>query len=590
MNATCRNTALALTVPLLGGCGGGGGGAGGEAGDSATTTPPPPPPPATSASQNIAGFSDATSASNIDYEVGFLPRDSSTLATGEQEAFEETQVYAIGGAAAGDYNGDGYIDVFVARGDGGPNLLYRNERNLAFIDVAAGAGVAYTKSPTENYAHSGPTFADMDGDRDLDLFLGGLFGDPSMIFRNNGDGTFADVTPASGIDGLTMRNNVSAAFGDYDLDGDLDLFVSHWGSNFDRANPGDTQHLWENISTPGQIAFASVTVAAQISPIISTFAFSDPKASPHTADFTLTPTFARINDDLHPDILSVADFNESMVFINNADGTFANATDVGVIIEDNGMGSALGDYDNDGDLDWFVSSIYGQPLFRSAPIGNRLYRNDGSSAQGVTFTDVSAEARIANGGWGWAACFLDFENDGDLDIYHTNGWPSQHMWGDFRSDASKAFVSNGFGRFTERAEEMGLDDTEQGRGVVCADFDNDGDTDILLLHKKAGLSATLFSNGTSGNNYLRVQLRGTAPNTEAAGARMWARIGSREQMREIMIGNNFISQNPTIQIFGLGTAASVDELRIEWPDGRVTTTANVPANQTYVADQPGFVP
>jgi hypothetical protein len=216
-------------------------------------------------------------------------------------------------------------------------------------------------------------------------------------------------------------------------------------------------------------------------------------------------------------------------------------------------------------------------------VGNRLYRNDGSGA----FTDVTAEARVADGGWGWGACFLDFENDGDLDIYHTNGWTAENIWGEHRDDASRAFVQFAAGRYDERAEELGLLDREQGRGVVCADFDDDGDTDILLLHMNATVSATLWKNETSGNNFLRVRVRGRGKNTEAAGARIYARVGDTEQMREIRVGSNFISQNPTsVVIFGLGTAGNVDELRFEWPDGTVTRSVGVAANQTFEAIQP----
>src|SRR5690606_36068388 len=145
----------------------------------------------------------------------------------------------------------------------------------------------------------------------------------------------------------------------------------------------------------------------------------------------------------------------------------------------------------------------------------------------------------------------------------------------------------GAGRFAERAADLGLVDREQGRGVVCADFDNDGDTDIMLLHMNPALSATLWKNETSGNNYLRVRVRGKGKNTEASGTRIYARVGGTEQMREIMIGSNFISQNPTnVVIFGLGTASNVDELRFQWPDGTVTTHTGVTANQTFEPTQP----
>ncbi len=430
-------------------------------------------------------------------------------------------------------------------------------------------------------------FADIDGDGDLDVFLGGLEGDPSLIFANNGDGTFTNVTAGSGIDNLAATHNLSAAFGDYDLDGDLDLFIAHWGTTRDYAAPGDTEHLWRNDSDAAGIRFQSVSESAGISPSILTL--PDDRAMNSTEwDFTFAPTFARINDDLYPDILSVADFNKSMYFVNNQDGTFSNATDTDVIIDGNGMGSAVADYDNDGDLDWFVSSIYcddGSGVNCDVPthFGNRLYEN----VNGV-FRDVTSLADVASGGWGWGACFIDFENDGDLDIYHTNGWPFADDYNDFTFDASRAFVSDGAGHFEDQAEALGIDDTEQGRGVVCADFDNDGDVDILLLHRARGVAATLWRNDTSSNNFLSVKLRGAAPNTEAVGARITIDYGAFTQMREICINSNFVSQNPTVQIFGLGDATQVDELTIQWPDGRLTVIPDVQAGQFLTIDHPNL--
>ena len=337
------------------------------------------------------------------------------------------------------------------RGDGGPNLLYRNTGNLVFEEAAAEAGVAFTKSAVENYRHSSPAFADLDGDNDLDLLLPGLDGDPTLLFANNGDGTFSNVT-------------------DYD-----------------------------------------------------------------------------------------------------------------VIIDGNGMGSAVGDFDGDGDLDWFVSSI--RAVGEDVPshlsrVGNRLYRNDEG-----TFADVTAEAGVADGGWGWGSCFLDFENDGDLDIYHTNGWQEWDEFGGFNTDTSKAFVSNGDGTFTESAEELGLDDPEQGRGIVCADFDNDGDTDILQLHMHADNAATLWMNQAT-NNWLSVRLRGAAPNTQAIGARIVASIAGDDHLREVTLGSNFASHNPTDQLFGLGSMAQVDTLTVEWPDGEPTVMQSLAVNQELVIDHP----
>lgn len=559
-----------LLALSLDGCGGSGGG---EAAPSRASNPPddPDPQPAPSGDTH---FVDATAASGIDYEVAFTLPETNVL-----------REMTYGGAAAGDYDRDGDVDVFIVRGDAAPNLLYENVGNLAFVDVAAEAGLAYTRSTTENYAHSGPVFADMDGDGDLDLFVGGLLGAPSLIFENNGDKTFTNVTAGSGIDELGAENNVSAAFGDYDLDGDVDLFVAHWNTGRLVDDPGDTEHLWRNDSDASGIRFTSVSEIALISPSVVT----NPDGSVGGTDFTLTPIFARIDGDLYPDILSVADYDGTQVFMNNGDGTFTNVTNPDVITDDNGMGSAVGDYDDDGDLDWFVTSILGEPaepgglrVPGGTPTGNRLYRNEGG-----TFVDATS-AGVKDGGWGWAACMFDFENDGDLDIYHTNGWGfDKDPRGNFRDDRSRAFVSDGAGGFEDRADALGLDDAKNARGAVCADFDNDGDIDILQLHDASGRAATLWNNDGSVNNWLRVKLEGLPPNTEAAGARIRARIGSVARMREITIGNNYISQNPTIQIFGLGSAARVDELTVEWPDGaEPTIVTDVAANQTLIVRHP----
>lgn len=520
-------------------------------------------------------FSDVTSSSGIEFVNDKVDSPDPAAMIAE---------IAPSAIAAGDYDNDGDIDLFIVRGDVRANLLYRNQGNLVFEEVAASAGLAYTKSATEGYRHSATMFADLDGDRDLDLFVGGLNGDPSFVFANNGDGTFSDVTVGSGIDTLAALNNVSAAFGDYDLDGDLDLFISHWGTSRDIASPGDTEHLWRNETDASGIRFESVSESAGISPTILTL--PDDLAANDGVDATFTPSFVRINDDLYPDILSVADFNQSQYFVNNQDGTFSNATDTGVLIDGNGMGSAVADYDNDGDLDWFVSSIEchscEEGIFsKISKIGNRLYRNEGG-----LFEDVTAEAGVSSGGWGWGACFFDLENDGDLDIYHTNGWPWDDALNDFANDTSRLFVNNGEGQFDELAEDLGIADTEEGRGVVCADLDNDGDTDILQLHRAENVAATLWRNDSVGNNYLSVKLVGVAPNTQASGARITVRNAGTSQMREISIASNFVSQNPTVQLFGIGSFERIDELSVQWPDGETTVLTDVSAGQQVEVNHP----
>ena len=572
---------------LFSGCGGGGGSDGGA---TASPTPgggSPPPPP-------VRAFIDVTAASNIAFVTAY------TLPALSQHS-RDFAALTYGGAAAGDCDRDGDVDLFLTYGDVGPNRLYLNllDRGhlLLFADDAAARGVAFTRPDGHNSRHSGPVFADMDGDADLDLFVGGYFNDANKIFENLGNCSFRDATAASGLDTLAAAHTISAALGDYDLDGRPDLFLTHWGGLLPHLAGGESEHLFRNVSDASGIRFENVSAASRVTELLLS-------ASAGFEDFTMTATIARINDDLWPDIAIASDFGRAQLFVGNRNspGTFLNATNDPVRSIDNAMGSALGDYDSDGDLDWFVTSIFGIEGAALVADGNRLLRNPGGDLLTAGLVDVTDAAGVRNGMWGWAACFLDFDNDSDLDIYHTNGWPFPYYEASYRNDRSRAFVSDGLGQFSNRAESLGLNDANDGRGVVCADFDNDGDMDILQLTNNATNSATLWANDSaaSGKNFLRIRLVGLPPNTQAAGARIHAKIGSRTQMREIRIGSNYTSQNPTVQVLGLGASAVVDELRVEWPPlapGPVqpadTVRTSVPASRprtTLVICHPGLRP
>ena len=211
--------------------------------------------------------------------------------------------------------------------------------------------------------------------------------------------------------------------------------------------------------------------------------------------------------------------------------------------------------------------------------------------------DITPAMGVASGGWGWGACFLDIDNDTDLDIFHTNGWRVDARFvANYSIDPSRVFIFNGTS-YAEQGATYGLNDTRSGRGVVCADFDNDGDLDIFETTNNQTNSGLLRENRTaaSGRNYLMVKLSGLAPNTEAVGARIYVTVTAvgAPQMREIMVGSdNYTSQNPTIQHFGLGAASPVQEVRIVWPwrgGGAVqspdTVLNAVAANQTLNCSQ-----
>ena len=555
---------------------------GGEAGtpppDAETSSRPSPSPPL------ATPFADVTSTSNLAFKVGYT---RPSLVERASLAFQVT-INTFGGAAAGDCDADGDIDLFITYGNtggpdggGGPNRLYLNQlaeqgNGLLFEDVAEASGVANTRSDGRgNDRHSGPTFADMDGDGDLDLFLGGLHGDPNKIYENQGGCVFTDVTSNSPeIESMRAPHTLSAGFGDYDLDGDLDMFLTHWGTADRLYAPSgtrleETDHLWRNESDDSGIRFVNVSEESGMSDLVwltrtypgtLDFPFSE-----QMFDFTLTPTFARINDDIWPDIAIVSDFGTTQLAINFGDGTFRGLENPILRGAEFGMGSALGDIDNDGDLDWFVSSLFGPGNDILTPQGNRLYINDGSANR---FVDATETLGVADGSWAWAACLLDIDNDADLDIFHTNGWPLAYLGHQvWQTPPARMFVMNDAGIYSEQAAALGLGADTSGRGVVCADFDNDGDTDILKLTDAEANSATLWENRTAaaGRHSLRVKLEGLPPNTEAAGARIFVQTADSRQMREIMIGSNYTSQNPAVQVIGLGSAEFADEIVVEWP-------------------------
>jgi len=462
----------------------------------------------------------------------------------------------------------------------------------------SGSGASPTPTPTTTPARlhrgSGPTFADYDGDGDLDLFLGAIEGRGPKLFRNRGNGSFEDVTEAAGLV-FELGPYIGSTFGDYDRDGDLDLLVAQWGTLVTDLNRPDhnrrLDHLWRN---NGDGTFTGNT--ADVGLVIRE-AFD----SGLLWYWSFTPNFADINNDGWPDVLLAADFRSSQIFLNSGSGTFTETTSP-VISDENGMGAAIGDYDNDGDLDWFVSSIYDPDNPQGGNCdavsgrcdwggsGNRLYRNDGTG----TFEDVTEHAGVRDGAWGWGSCFADFNNDRFLDLFHVNGWGFETARSRFFDKPARLFLSNGDGTFTERALEAGIADRGEGRGIVCFDYDRDGDIDVFVMNngRRFGsinvVPSKLYRNETGNHlHFLQVKLRGRAPNTEAIGARVYVTAGGTTQMRELRAGSNYASQDPVVAHFGLGDTTVIDEIRVVWPDQSVETRAAVAADAWVLIEQEG---
>lgn len=467
-----------------------------------------------------------------------------------------------GGVASGDVDGDGWPDLFVIGGDGSRQYLFRNNRDGTFQETAVEAGIAFAGELL-----SGPVFGDIDGDRDLDLFIGVVpIGETPhpLLLTNDGNGRFVEVGRLTEM--FPRGAYSSATFGDYDGDGVLDLFTAHWGLP---VLLSDVDHLWRNDGT-GRFAPATsdagLEIATRDSGLIGPFVWS------------FTANFADLNSDGIVDLLVASDFETSQVFLGQGGGRFVDVS-TDVLTDENGMGAAIGDFDNDGHLDWFVTSIYDptRPSFDGWGVsGNRLYRNLGDGR----FEDVTEEAGVRDGGWGWGACAADFDNDGLLDIFHVNGWLS-NVTDEWSGYPARLFMNNGDGTFTEHAAEAGIADRGEGRGVVCFDFDRDGDVDVFIGNITG--PTRLYENridGTAG--YIQVKLVGRAPNTEGIGARVYLRASGATQMRELRAGSNFLSQDPAVAHFGIGSADGIDEIEVVWPGGGFTAIPNLGINRHWV--------
>ncbi len=472
-------------------------------------------------------------------------------------------LHMSGGGAAGDYDGDGWVDLYFTRFDG-PDHLYRNLGNGTFEDVALPAGLA------QPYATNGAAFGDIDNDGDLDLYVSGIGPNPDAspnrhyLFINQGDGTFTEeaIARSAHVSLTSSPTGMSVAMGDYDRDGYLDLLTSDW----DVPTTLSSSKLLRNEGADNPGHFIDVTSAAGLD------VFRKNKS------YRFAPRFSDLDNDGNPDIAIVSDFETSQLFWNNGNGTFTDGTiPAGVGIDTSGMGSTIGDYDNDGDLDWYVTSILFSPTSDpNTNAGNKLYRNEGNRQ----FTEVAFQLDVMPVGWWWGTSWLDYDNDGHLDLIATNGWFSQ-----FPDDPTTLWHNNGDGTFTNVTLAEGITDTGQGRGLMTLDYDNDGDLDVVVINND-GEPVFYRNDAGNGNAYLKIKTIGTASNRDGIGARIImdpdTTVIGDEQYREIDGGSNFLSQNEMTAHFGLGPfSGTIDNITIHWPSGITQQFFDINPNQLF---------
>jgi len=518
-----------------------------------------------------------------------------------------------GGAAVavGDYDNDGYDDVFVTEsGTHEPNHLLHNngpdkDGRISFTDVTAAAGVAGGNDP--HAVVTGALWFDYDNDGRVDLLVI-RYGTP-ILYHNEGQGRFRDVTAASGLD-KKPANTVAVIAFDYDNDGHLDLLFGNYQkavdlfdlkdphvlpSSIDHADNGGGVTLWRN---QGNGTFADVTERAGLGRI---------------AGWILAVGHADLDNDGWQDLYLAADFGPDFLLLNNRNGTFRDVTATAIGIDSkHGMNVDVADFTHDGWLGIYVTNITDDFMQE----GNMLWRNNGLDAHGrLTFTDVARETGTASTLWGWAAKFGDFDNDGWEDLVAANGmrtagsrnyvpvlgkalfrpgvdFSDLEVWPDIEDmtwsghQRKMLFRNAGNGTFQEIGALAGIDNELDGRGLGVADFDNDGRLDFLQTNRDQ--PSLLYHNRTAGaGHWLELKLAGRKSNRDAIGARVTLRAGGLRLIREVNGGNGFESQSTTRLHFGLGAATRIDELEIRWPSGLVEKLppATVPVDRIYRVEE-----
>jgi len=438
---------------------------------------------------------------------------------------------ASGGSQAiawGDANNDGWPDVFITLRSSGATTLYTNNTHGAFGKATGSVG-ANLVNPV------GGTWADFENKGSLDLFISNNNGGNDSLLRNNGSGVFTPVTTGSIVS--SGGNGNGCAWADYDRDGYVDLYV---------ANSDGTNFLFHN---NGNGTFTRITTGAMVVSTLNSQGCA----------------WIDYDNDGYPDLFVTRWQSANLLFHNNRNGTFTKIS-TGAIATEGGTaaGYAWGDFDNDGLLDAFVSN---------GP-GNSLHHNNGDG----TFTKVPPPTGTESGSF-LCANWVDFDNDGWLDLFVV----------DFQVGAiCRMYRNNGDGTFTCAAGSDLL--TEKGRWFASAwaDINQDGFPDVIVSN--VGVGNVLFRNDGNTNHWLTVHCLGRVSNRAAIGAKMRVRatIAGKTfwQMREISGGGNIGSQDQLDPMFGLGDAATVDTLRVEWPSGLVQELHNIAPNQILAVKEP----
>jgi len=532
----------------------------------------------------IPHFIDVTAASGI------------TFRHLNGDAFQKRYIFEAkgGGVGAFDFDNDGWMDILLVQGstlekfkqgkNPGPTL-YHNRGNGTFEDVTSKSRL----KPEQPGWGMGVTFADFDNDGFADIYITCL--GPNLLYHNNGDGTFSDVTEAAGVG--DRRWSTSAAFGDYDQDGLLDLYVCNYLDL-------DLGHLPE----PGSGQFCSY---------LGVPVFCGPRGIPGAADALyhnngdgtfsevservggldrkrlsgLGVVWTDIDNDGDLDLYVANDAEPNYLFLNRGNGTFEEkGLTTGLALSGDGreqasMGVDVADYDNDNRMDVFATHF--------ASDYSTLYHNEGN----LVWEDATVKSELRKS-YGllvsWGTRFADFNNDGWKDIYHSNGHVYPFLEGSRFEERYKQpgtlFLNQKNGTFLDVSAQAGMDalSRRSGRGVAFADFDNDGDIDLIVANMNDP-PMLLRNDRSDSNHWIMLKTVGQRSNRDGIGARIAVVTGNLQQIWEIKSTVGIYSASDPRAHFGLGRCDKVDLVRVQWPSGKVQEFKNVAADDHYVLDE-----
>ena len=459
------------------------------------------------------------------------------------------------GSGWADYDGDGDLDVFAV-GVNSPHALFRHKGDGTFTNVTVSAGLS------NSLGGWSALFADYDNDGDPDLYVtrNGWAGYvPNTLYRNNGDGTFMDVTQEAGTG--DPSDSFTAAWADYDRDGFLDLYVANGVS----SRHGSLNSLFHN---NGDGTFTDVAISAGV----------------FDGRHSIGCAWGDADNDGYPDLYVVNYGDDNGYYHNNGDGTFSDWTaKAGVAAPQYGFVTFFFDYDHDGDLDIFVSSWASQMVdvirfyMTGKPQGEsrqKLFRNKGDG----TFEDVTAQVGLEGTYGAMGANFGDIDNNGYPEIYLGTGGPPLE-----RYEPNVLFLNQGNGRFVDVTASSRTGDTCKGHGQTFVDFDADGDLDIYSPCGGAWPGDqqpnSFFRNPGSPNHWLVVRARGVKSNRDAIGARVTLTVNGSRQVAEVTSGGGFGSTNSLELEFGLGKVTTVETLHIRWPSGQEQEFSDIATDQ-----------